>query len=152
MTVGIVGLGLIGGSAAKAYAHAGHKVLGHDLDEAMLSFAELAGAVSDSLTEKNICECQLLLIAVYPEAAAEYLSKTAPYISRDTLVIDLCGTKELICKTGFKLAEEYGFTYAGGHPMAVSYTHLDVYKRQGYLLSSRWTHTAPRRCSPPFQK
>ena len=126
MTVGIVGLGLIGGSAAKAYAHAGHKVLGHDLDEAMLSFAELAGAVSGSLTEKNICECQLLLIAVYPEAAAEYLSKTAPYISRDTLVIDLCGTKELICKTGFKLAEEYGFTYAGGHPMAG--THRSGFK------------------------
>ena len=119
MTVGIVGLGLILGGArpAKAYAHAGHKVLGHDLDEAMLSFLQSwPGQYPILSTEKNICECQLLLIAVYPEAAAEYLSKTAPYISRDTLVIDLCGTKELICKTGFKLAEEYGFTYASGIP------------------------------------
>ena len=126
MTVGIVGLGLIGGSAAKAYAYAGHRVLGYDCDESMLSFAELAGAVSDSLNEKNMAQCELLLIAIYPEAAAEYLRKMAPHIVRETLVIDLCGTKELICETGFKLAEEYGFTYAGGHPMAG--THRSGFK------------------------
>ena len=126
MTVGIVGLGLIGGSAAKAYAHAGHRVLGFDRDESMLSFAELAGAVSDALTDKNIGECQLILIAIYPEAAAEYLREMATSIGRDTLVIDLCGTKELICGTGFKLAEKYGFTYAGGHPMAG--THRSGFK------------------------
>ena len=126
MTVGIVGLGLIGGSAAKAYAHAGHRVLGFDRDESMLSFAELAGAVSDALTDKNIGECQLILIAIYPEAAAEYLREMATSIGRDTLVIDLCGPKELICGTGFKLAEKYGFTYAGGHPMAG--THRSGFK------------------------
>ena len=42
MTVGIVGLGLIGGSFAKAYHAAGWRVLGYDRDESVLSFTQLA--------------------------------------------------------------------------------------------------------------
>ena len=45
MTVGILGLGLIGGSLARAYAKAGHTVLAAEKDEAMLSFAQIAGAI-----------------------------------------------------------------------------------------------------------
>ena len=54
MTVGIVGLGLIGGSFAKAYHAAGWTVLGHDADESVLSFAQLADAVNAPLTAENI--------------------------------------------------------------------------------------------------
>ena len=39
MTAGIVGLGLIGGSLAKAYHEAGERVLAHDIDRDVLSFA-----------------------------------------------------------------------------------------------------------------
>ena len=39
MTVGIVGLGLIGGSAARAYKSASHRVLGADTDKGTLGYA-----------------------------------------------------------------------------------------------------------------
>ena len=45
MTVGIVGLGLIGGSFAKAYHEAGHRVLAFDTDQSVFDFATLSGAV-----------------------------------------------------------------------------------------------------------
>ena len=118
MTVGIVGLGLIGGSMAKAYAAKGHTVLGYDADARILSFAQMFGAVSGELTAEALPRCDLILIAIFPCDAAEYLKQNAPYISKDAVVIDCCGTKENICRTGFDLAKEYGFTYAGGHPMA----------------------------------
>ena len=54
MTVGIVGIGLIGGSLAKAYRELGHTVYGYDIDESILSFAELSGALSGKLNNETI--------------------------------------------------------------------------------------------------
>ena len=75
MKVGIVGLGLIGGSFAKAYSQAGHTVLAADTDDTVLGFAELCGAVAGRLTEDNMSECDLILICVYPDAAIDFLEK-----------------------------------------------------------------------------
>ena len=119
MTIGICGLGLIGGSMAKAYCTYGNiTVYGYDKDETTLSFARLAGAVSGVLDKGTVPLCDLIYVALYPDAAADYLREIAPYIRRDALVMDLCGVKSEICRVGFALAEEYGFTFVGGHPMA----------------------------------
>ena len=118
MTVGICGLGLIGGSMAKCYKLAGHTVLAFDTNTATLGFAEISGVIDGELNEKTLPECELLLIALYPEATIEYMKKVAPLISKETVVIDLCGVKEQICECGFALAEKYGFSFVGGHPMA----------------------------------
>ena len=120
MRVGIVGLGLIGGSFAKAYQEAGHEVLAFDCDESVLSFAQLEGAVSAPLTKENIGTCDLVLVAIYPEAAVNYIRDMAPYIGTKPMVIDCCGIKREVCSRCFPLAERYGFTFVGGHPMAGS--------------------------------
>ena len=118
MTVGILGLGLIGGSLARAYSLEGHRVLCFDRDEQMLSFAMLAGAVESPLTSDNICECDLILLAIYPEGSAAWLEQNAHHIAKGTLVIDCCGVKTQICRRCFPIANYYGFTFIGGHPMA----------------------------------
>lgn len=118
MKVGIVGLGLIGGSLAKAYKRAQAEVLGFDKDRLTTAFAKLAEAIDDELTEERLAECDLLLLAIPPVPAAKWLSENGAKISSDTVVIDCCGTKRNICKAGFEAAAKYGFPYAGGHPMA----------------------------------
>lgn len=118
MTVGIVGLGLIGGSMAKAYSRAGHSVLGMDADRGILDYARLRGAVTGELTEDNASSCSLILIALYPRAAIDTMTRLAPHMAKDAFLIDLCGTKQGVCEAGFALAEKYGFTFVGGHPMA----------------------------------
>lgn len=118
MTVGILGLGLIGGSLARAYSLDGHRVLCANRNEGMLSFAMLAGAVEAPLTPDNMAECDLILLAIYPEGSAAWLEKNAPYIRKDALVIDCCGVKKEICQRCFPVAKQYGFTFIGGHPMA----------------------------------
>ncbi|MDR2922320.1 MAG: prephenate dehydrogenase [Treponema sp.] len=118
MNVGIIGLGLIGGSLAKAYKAAGYTVYANELDKSILDFAVLSGAVDAPLNTKALSCCGLILIALYPQAAIEFLNKAARHIQPDAAVIDCCGTKKSICAAGFKAAAQYGFTFVGGHPMA----------------------------------
>lgn len=118
MTVGILGLGLIGGSLARAYAMEGHRVLCWDLDEQMLSFAMLAGVVEAPLTTDQLPQCDLILLAIYPEGCANWLESNAPHIRKDALVVDCCGVKTEVCKRCFPVAKKHGFTFIGGHPMA----------------------------------
>jgi len=118
MTVGIVGLGLIGGSFAKAYSAAGHEVLALDADASTRDFAILYGAVKAELTHENVSSCDLVLICVYPQAAIDFMRDYGPYIGKKPVVIDCCGTKRVVVDEGMELAKLHGFTYLGGHPMA----------------------------------
>jgi len=117
MTVGIIGLGLIGGSMAKAYSQT-DTVLGWDIDTPILEYARLKGAVAGILTDEKLPSCDLLFIGLYPQASIAWLREKAPLIAKETVVIDLCGTKRTVCEAGFSLAAQYGFTFVGGHPMA----------------------------------
>ena len=121
MNVGIVGLGLIGGSLAKACKADGHSVYGLDTDRAILGFAQLSGAADGVLDEKSIGGCDVIFIAVNPGDAVAYLESAAPTIAKNTMVIDCCGVKRFVCSRCFPLAERYGFTFIGGHPMAGSH-------------------------------
>lgn len=140
MKVGILGLGLIGGSMARAYAVAGHTVYAADLDESTLSFAMLSGAVHGRLDEKTIPTCELLLLAIYPGGSAKWLEDNGRLVDSGSLVLDLCGIKQEVCKRCFPVAKEYGFTFVGGHPMAGShfsgfkYSRADLYKGAPMVL------------------
>lgn len=118
MTVGIAGLGLIGGSFAKAYHEAGHKVLAYNRGRSVLDFAVMSGSVDGELNEENISDCDLVLVALYPKASIEYIKRLAPYFGKKPVVIDCGGTKREVCGVCFPLAQEHGFCYLGGHPMA----------------------------------
>ncbi len=132
MKIGIVGLGLIGGSFAKAYKSAGsHAVYGCDADGRILEFALLDGAIDQKLDAQNLRACDLLLLCVYPEAAIAYLKNAAPHLSQKTVVIDCCGTKRSVCEACFAIAEKYGFTFVGGHPMAGTQYSGFKYSRAG---------------------
>lgn len=140
MKVGILGLGLIGGSMARAYAVAGHTVYAADLDESTLSFAMLSGAVHGRLDEETIPACELLLLAIYPGGSAKWLEDNGCLVDSGALVLDLCGIKQEVCQRCFPVARKYGFTFVGGHPMAGShfsgfkYSRADLYKGAPMVL------------------
>lgn len=140
MTVGIVGLGLIGGSFAKAYHQAGHRVLALEKDPSVLDFAILSGAVQGALTPEEIPQCDLILVAVYPAAAVEFFRENADRFGEKPLVMDCCGVKREVCDAVFPLAREKGFTFLGGHPMAgthnsgFKYATADLFRRAPMVL------------------
>ena len=119
MTVGIIGLGLIGGSLAKAFAtRTSHRLLGQDLDESVCRAALAAGALHGRLEPDATATCDLLLLALPPQATLDVLRSVAPRVAPRTIVIDCCGVKRSVCRLGEALSEQYGFTFIGGHPMA----------------------------------
>ena len=126
MTVGIVGLGLIGGSLTKAYKAAGHRVLVYNRSTSVAEYALLSGDADGLLGEGTVGECELIHLSLYPEASCLWLERNAHLVSKSCLVIDDCGTKKQICDRLFPLAERHGFVFVGGHPMAG--THFSGYK------------------------
>lgn len=144
MTVGILGLGLIGGSLARAYAKAGHTVLAVDIDKNIQTFAQLAGVISGELNDSNISDCNLILLSIYADASANWLEEKAQYISPDAIVIDCCGIKKQICARAFPLAEAYGFTFVGGHPMAGSHNSGFKYSKSNLFQGAPMVLVPPR--------
>ena len=144
MNVGILGLGLIGGSLARAYALAGHTVYADDSDGEMLSFAMLSGAVHGVLDEKTIPDCELILLAIYPAGSAGWLEQNGKFIQASSLVLDCCGVKEEVCRRCFPVAERYGFTFVGGHPMAGSHFSGFKYSRATLFRGAPMVLVPPR--------
>lgn len=144
MKVGILGLGLIGGSLARAYAKAGWTVYVADKNEDMLSFAKIAGVVHETLDDHNLGTCDLILLAIYADGSASWLEAHAPFISANTLVIDCCGIKKQICNRCFPLAAQYGFTFVGGHPMAGSHNSGFKYSRSNLFQGAPMVLVLPR--------
>ncbi len=140
MKVGVVGLGLIGGSLGKAYRSAGVTVYGQDIDPLTTQYALMAEAIDAELTDGNIRECDLILIAVTPVQAVKWFKENAEKISGQTVVIDCCGTKRYVCSHCFPIAAEHGLTYMGGHPMAgkerggIKYSSDDLFRDAPFIL------------------
>ena len=119
MNVGIVGLGLIGGSMAKSIKiRTAHTVWGIDLDAETMTLSRLSGAIDGALTQERLPECDLVLVAIRPKAAIAWVRENAPQIAKTAIVVDLCGVKRTVCESIAPIAKQYGFAYIGGHPMA----------------------------------
>lgn len=118
MKIGICGLGLIGGSLAKAYKRADVTVYGYDINPAVTDYAVMAKIIDKPLNDETVSECDYIFVALYPEGVVKYVKSIAPFVKRDTVVVDLCGTKMNVCPACFEIAAEYGFNFVGGHPMA----------------------------------
>lgn len=144
MKIGILGLGLIGGSMARAFSKTGHTVFADECDSNIFEFACLAGAVHGRLNEQTIADCDFILLAVYPDACIEWLKRNSYLIKKNALVMDLCGTKINVCRACFPLAEKYGFTFAGGHPMAGSHFSGFKYSRSNLFQGAPMVIVPPR--------
>lgn len=117
MKIGIEGLGLIGGSLAKAFVAAGHTVFGGDKNLSIEDAAIMNGACHGKLSE-NVQECDFVFVALYPEDAIKYIQDNALNFKKDCIVADCCGVKVAVCEKCFDIAQKSGFYFIGAHPMA----------------------------------
>ena len=125
MTVGILGLGLIGGSFARAFRAAGAEVLAYDTDPDVLA-AAMVETVAGELDDASVGRCDLIVLAAYPAACVSWLRDHAELLGSCSdvaagtgpVVIDTAGVKGPVCGEAFALAAEHGFAFVGAHPMA----------------------------------
>ena len=120
MKIGIIGLGLIGGSLGRAISSkTKHEVYGLALHESTMQKAELCNAIQHRLTKENAKDLDMLITTLYPRAIEESLDEWVPLLKKGCIVIDCGGTKRRICKKMLALKEQYpDIIFAGGHPMA----------------------------------
>ena len=119
MKTAVIGLGLIGGSIAKAVKETtDHVVCGTDLVQSVILRAKLIGAIDEELTIEQLSSCETVILALYPKDAVRWLKENAGHIAKGALVVDCCGVKKYVCDRVRDLAEEHGFVFIGGHPMA----------------------------------
>lgn len=119
MNIGIAGLGLIGGSVARAIKRMGRDtVLGLDKNAAVVQKAKLLDAIDLELTEERIGLCDVIIAALYPEDTVSWIKSNCSKFMKGCLVMDCAGVKRFVCNELFPLAEEKGFCFIGAHPMA----------------------------------
>ncbi|MDD6275578.1 MAG: prephenate dehydrogenase [Clostridia bacterium] len=119
MNVGIVGLGLIGGSLARAVKEmTEHTLYAYDISVPSMLAAKMVGSCDGELNEETLPLCDIVMISTYPQAAIDYVKANKENFKKGAVVIDCCGVKRVVCDALTDLAEENGFIFIGGHPMA----------------------------------
>ena len=119
MNIAIIGLGLIGGSLAKAFSeYTEHRVIGFDRDPSVVQRALSVQAINEMGEAPSLSQADVIYLCVYPEAAIQFVKQYASYIRPGCLVTDTCGIKTMVCRELTRLSRQYGFTFAGSHPMA----------------------------------
>ena len=143
MQIGIVGLGLIGGSFARAIKeHTPHSVFAFDIDRSALLGATLVCAIDGELTDPQLQNTDLLLLSLYPQATVDFVKSHADAIRPGTIVVDCCGVKRPVCDALCDFAKQHGFHFLGGHPMAgtqfwgFSHARASLFKGASMILTT----------------
>ena len=103
MNIFICGLGLIGGSIAKAVkAHTFHTVIGFDRDADVCRRAEAEGVIDRAGQPRDLAECDIVIVALYPDAAAAFVGEnpnrtTAPPPSARAASMASTGCPAMTC-------------------------------------------------------
>ena len=152
MKIGIIGLGLMGGSLAKAIKKFTYNiVLGFDIDEIVNKNAKEANAIDDVLTKEELNDCDLIIVSLYPEATVNYIKENATLFKKGAIVMDISGVKRYVCDTIYNIAKENGFVFIGAHPMAglhlsgFEHSTAKIFNNSSMILTpyedTAWVHT-----------
>lgn len=142
MKIGIVGLGLIGGSLARSIkVHTDFEVVGTDIQAQTMLQANLLGAIDGVLDEESLAQCDVVLVALYPAAIVKWIMEHQDAFKPGAWVIDCGGVKETVCAPLNALAQGKTWHYCGGHPMAgrefsgFRYAKDDLFDRASMILT-----------------
>lgn len=115
----VAGLGLIGGSMAKALKkYTDYEVYGWNRTRRVAEQALEEGAIDGIAGDAELAECDLLLPVLYPQATIQFLLDVIPRMKKGAQVVDLVGIKAALVDAVEPCALACGIRYTGGHPMA----------------------------------
>lgn len=115
----VAGLGLLGGSMAKALKHyTDYTVYGWNRTWSVAEAALAEGAIDGIADDDVLARCDLLIPVLYPQATVAFLERVIPLMKWGAQVVDLVGVKERVVEAVAPLARQHGVRFTGGHPMA----------------------------------
>lgn len=141
----VIGLGLIGGSFAKALKtrHLVDEVSGYDLNPAECELGLQLGVIDKHATSllDAVAEADLVMLAVPVKAMEQLLETIAPALRPDTLVTDAGSTKMNIIEAAQRVFSVIPTNFVPGHPIAgaeksgVSAANADLFERHKVILT-----------------
>lgn len=138
----IIGLGLIGGSYAKALTKKGYKVRAITLDKEDIDFAVGEGFLEDGTTEVSeeyLSWADVIVFSLYPHTFIDWLKKYGSLIKKGTLCTDVTGVKSGIVSEVQALMPD-GVEFIAAHPMAgrersgVHHSDETVFRGANYIV------------------
>ena len=143
MKIGIVGLGLIGGSIAKSIKkNTSHLCLGYDIDKAATAGALAQEAIDVELTSENIAACDVIIVCLHPKQTIDYIVKNVGNYGKNTILIDTCGVKREIVNAVDDICADNGVAFVGCHPMAgrefsgFAYSVDNLFERASFIITT----------------
>ena len=142
MKVAVIGLGLIGGSMAKAvHENAGLEVYGTDADPKTVKMALDEGTLTKKLEFDNASDCDLFIVALYPKDVVGVIKEYAGHMKPGAIVVDCTGVKSQVCNELSQFLSAKGIHFVGGHPMAgkessgIENASSDIFKGANYIVT-----------------
>lgn len=141
MNIVIVGLGIIGGSLAKAFAkYTNHHIIGINRSEITVQQALNDGAIHEIGTLDSLGKADVVYMCTYPEHIVSFMENNAGYFRKNCIITDVCGIKKNICGRLTDICEKNGLQYVGSHPMAgkeqFSYaaSEAELFQNASYII------------------
>lgn len=139
MKITIVGLGVIGGSFAKALKGQGHEVYGIDVDKRTLQMAKDDGTIIEGFVDGKeiIPQSDLTIICLYPSLVIDFIKNNT--FKKGSIITDAVGIKTYFLQEAFNLIDE-DVEFVSGHPMAgrekkgYEYASKEVFANANYIL------------------
>lgn len=145
---GIVGLGIMGGSFAKAIKanvlpFASGKIFAFDKNETVLQKAKSENIIDNFFTKENLSAmlslCDIVFVCLYPHDVISFLEQNQNHFKKGAIVTDISGVKCEIAKK-LKSVTNLNIDFILGHPMAggekegFEFSNANFFKQRNYII------------------
>lgn len=142
MKIAVVGLGLIGGSLAKAIKkNTEAMVYGIDISGSTVAAALAEEAIDGRIEPEQLAMCDIVIVALYPEETIKFILENKENFRKDGIVIDCCGVKQSIVDAVETPLAECGVRFLGCHPMAgrefsgFAYSLDNLFEKASFIMT-----------------
>jgi prephenate dehydrogenase len=142
MNIGIVGLGLIGGTYAKSLRKYPYKLYGIDIDGETIEFALNNDIIDYGTTDPKsvLKELDIVFICLYPGDAIKFIQKHIMDFKRDAIISDVVGIKrKMVDALDVYKNDEVEFVFA--HPIAgkekigINYSDASIFQDANFVIT-----------------
>lgn len=142
MNIGIVGLGLIGGTYAKALKKYPYKIYGIDISQESLDYGLNNNFIDVGTTDPKsvLKELDVVFLCLYPDATIKFVQKYISYFKRDAIISDVVGIKRKLVDM-FEMYKdddvEFVFTHpiAGREKIGVAFSDENIFNNANFVIT-----------------
>lgn len=142
MKICIAGLGLIGGSLAKAIKkNTNESCFGLDIDRGTIAGALAQEAIDGELTPKELSTCDVVFVSLHPKKTIDFIKDNIGNFKKGSIVVDTCGVKGEIVRSVEDICIENGVNFLGCHPMAgrefsgFAYSVDNLFEKASFIMT-----------------